>query len=241
MKFSPLVLVLYLVVLLYTAVHAADGVSCLQTECTCYTKEKVIYHQTMTPSWLEAHASYINGNPSQTKEHLTFTQFNSDSQYAALLKVPMVPAGVLQNSAPLTVKIVASHDVATNGNNKIQYGVSDGITFVGFSAVNHGNFGSYHPCVGAHGFSGVPLKPIPSGYIPRELSDSFFPGQVVLTLKLDERWGSCYTAHDGGFVQTTAYFNRLMLNKGLTLEVYKVSPGSTVGIKFIEVTILEDN
>lgn len=240
MKFPPLVLVLCLVVLLCTAVHAAVGVSCLQSECTCYTKDKVIYHQTMTPSWLEAHASYINGNPSQTKEHLAFGRVDS-GLYAALLKVPMIPAGVLQNSAPLTVKIVASHDVATNGNNEIEYGVSDGINFVGFYAVNYGNFGHYHPCVGSHGYSGVPLKPIPSGYANRVISDSFYPGQAVLTLKLDERWGSCYTTHDGGFVQTTTYYPRLMLNKGLTLEVYKVNPGPTVGIKFIEVTILEDN
>ena len=204
-------------------------------------QEKVIYHQTMTPSWLDLHASYNNGNPSQTKEYLTFGRVGSD-YYAALLKVPMIAAGFLENSAPLTVKIVASHDIATNGNTKIYYGVSDGINFVGFSAVNHGNFGSSHPCIGAHGYSGVPrLKQFISIYGPRGLSDSFFPGQVVLTLKLDERWGSCYTAHDGGFVQTTAYRNRLMPNKGLTLEVYKLNPYDTARIKFIEVTVLEDN
>jgi len=192
----------------------------------------------MTPSWLEAHASYINGNPSLTKEQLTFTRYDSADYYGALLKVPMIPAGVLQYSAPLTVKIVVSHDI---GSNKVYYGVSDGISFVGFSAVNHGNFGSSHPCVGAHGYSGVPrLKQFVTGYSVREVSDSFYPGQAVLTLKLDERWGSCYTAHDGGFVQTTSYLKRLMPDNGLILEVYKYNSGR-VGIKFIEVTILHDN
>ena len=61
-----------------------------------------------------------------------------------------------------------------------------------------------------------------------------------MTLKLDERWGSCYTAHDGGWVQTASYDTRLMLNKGLTLEVYSFNKGARVGIKFIEVTILQE-
>ena len=52
--------------------------------------------------------------------------------------------------------------------------------------------------------------------------------------------GSCYTAHDGGFVKTAGYNKRLMLNKGLTLEVYKGHKNERVGIKFIEVTILQD-
>ena len=50
------------------------------------------------------------------------------------------------------------------------------------------------------------------GPITPKPSDSFYPGQFVFTLKLDERWGSCYTAHDGGFVKTVGYNKRLMLN-----------------------------
>ena len=33
-------------------------------------------------------------------------------------------------------------------------------------------------------------------------SDTHYPGQFVITLKLDEYWGLCYPAHDGGFVKT---------------------------------------
>jgi len=32
----------------------------------------------------------------------------------------------------------------------------------------------------------------------------------------------------------------MMLKKGLTLEVYKESKGERVGIKFIEVTVIQD-
>ena len=58
--------------------------------------------------------------------------------------------------------------------------------------------------------------------------------------KLDQRWGSCYTAHDGGFVRTAGFNNRLMFSKGLTLEVYKSDKDEKVGIRFIKVTIIED-
>ena len=61
-------------------------------------------------------------------------------------------------------------------------------------------------------------------------SDSFYPGQFVFTLKLDERWGSCYTAHDGGFGRTADYNNQLMRSKGVTLEVHKANRVETVGI-----------
>ena len=69
-------------------------------------------------------------------------------------------------------------------------------------------------------------------------NDSFYDGQFVITLKLNERWGSCYTAHDGGFVKTAAYNKRLLLSKGLALEVYKQHKTERVGIKFIEVTVI---
>lgn len=59
------------------------------------------------------------------------------------------------------------------------------------------------------------------------------------TLKLDERWASsCYTSHDGGFVETAGCHNRLMLNKALTLDVLKQHKSEKVGIKFIDVTFI---
>ncbi len=195
----------------------------------------------MTPSWLEARASYIDGSHSKTKEQLTFNAGSVD--HAALLKVPMIPAGVLQYSSPLTVKIVVAQDIniGKTVDSDIVHGVSDGKNFFGFDTVDKHNYQDHAPCFGVEGISGTSLAS--RSYIsyssPRP-SDSFYPGQYVFTLKLDERWGSCYTAHDGGYVKTAGYNNRLMLNKGLALGVYKSDKGERVGIKFIEVTITQD-
>ncbi|KAL9954545.1 hypothetical protein ACROYT_G042096 [Oculina patagonica] len=205
------------------------------------TKEKVIYQQTMTPTWIEAHASYINSNRLYTAEQLTFDAGSVND--AALLKVPVIPANVLQNSTQLTVKIVLSNDVdiGTKPDSDIRYGMSDGISFVGFMTFDKGNYGIFAACCGIEGLSGPRLtewkRDNNACYL--KPSDSFYPGQFVFTLKLDENWGSCYTAHDGGFVKTTTYNKGLVLSNGLTLEIYKESKDERVGIKFIEVTVEE--
>ncbi|KAL9954546.1 hypothetical protein ACROYT_G042097 [Oculina patagonica] len=208
------------------------------------TKEKVIYHQTMTPSWLVAHASYINSYRLNTTEQLAFTDGPSEDE-AALLKVPVIPANVLHNSTQLTVKIVVSNDVdiASSEDSDFRYGVSDGISFVGFQILSKENYEDYANCYGVEGSSGTTLTGRRYiNYYWTSPSDSFYPGQFVITLKLDahENWGSCYTAHEGGFVKTAGYNNRLVLSNGLSLEVYKDDKEERSGINFIEVTVVED-
>ena len=194
----------------------------------------------MTPSWLEAHASYIDRYRSSTTEQLTFNAGSLD--YAVLLKVPIIPADILEDSSLVTLKIVASldDDIGKKEDSDPIFGVSDGVSFVGFEAVDNATYSlGYAPCYGLEGDSGSSLTD------EREISkffptpnDSFYPGQFVITLKLNERWGSCYTAHDGGFVKTADYNKRLQLSKGLTLEVYRDQKDERVGIKFIEVTVM---
>jgi len=41
-------------------------------------------------------------------------------------------------------------------------------------------------------------------------------------------------------VRTAGYNNRLMLSKGIILEVYKEDSGERVGIRFIKVAIKQD-
>ena len=195
----------------------------------------MIYYQTMTPTWLEAHASYIDSSRTTTAQQLTFNAGSVD--HAALLKVPMIPAGVLKVS---TVEITVANDknIGNVADGDIRYGVSDGSKFIGFIAPDKGNYVIHAPCFGIEGVAGIVLSSLRYEPATPKPSDSFYPGQYIFTLKLDERWGSCYTAHDGGFVKTAGYNNRLALSEGLTLEVYKDDKGERVGIRFIKVTIL---
>ena len=201
---------------------------------------RVIYHQTMTPIWMKRHSSYIDSYHTATTHQLTFRAGALDN--GALLKVPMVPGGVLRVSTLLTVQITVAADVGigSTADSDIRYGVSDGTRFVGFETPDRWNYGNNAPCYGIEGISGPTLSSIRGSPIIPKPRDSFYPGQFVFTLKLNERWGACYTAHDGGFVRTASYNNRLMPSKGLTLEVYEDNKGERVGIRFIKVTIFQD-
>ena len=191
----------------------------------------------MTPTWLETHASNINSARSSTDEQLTFEP--GHLRDAALLKVPIIPAGILTDSSLITLKIVLSldEDIGKKEDSDPSFGVSDGESFVGFEMVDEKNYGRYSPCFGIEGISGNSLTEIK--YISmNSSSQDTYTGQVVITLKLNERWGLCSLAQDEGFENKVEYNKRLRLSNGLTLEVYKDNKYERVGIKFIEVTII---
>ena len=192
----------------------------------------------MTPSWLEAHASYINNFSSSTPEQLTFNKGSPD--YAVLLKVLLIPDDILEDSTLVTLKIVVSMDdeIGKKKDSDPMYGVSDGVSFLGFQMYDKSNY-DIAPCFGMEGTSGDSLTEITKMDKGPKPNESFYDGQYVITLKLNEHWGSCYTAHDGGFDKTAGYSKRLLLSRGLTLEVYRgKGPAEIVGIKFIEVTVM---
>ena len=157
----------------------------------------------MTPTWLEAHASYIDSSRASTPQQLTFNAGAHNN--AALLKVPMIPPGVLKVGTSLTVEITVAHDISIGGkpiDSDIRYVVSDGTRFIGFETCDKGNYKTNAPCYGIEGVSGASASSLQNNPVLPKPNDSFYPGQFVFTLKLDERWGSCYIPNDGGFVRT---------------------------------------
>ena len=194
----------------------------------------------MTPLWLETHSSHIDSNRSTTADHITF---NAGSiRNAALLKVPLVTAGVLVDETPLSIEITVANDVSIGGDSDIRYGVSDGINFIGFETMDTWNYRDHSPCFGTEALSGETLTAVTSFNRFSALSaaiTNFFPKQFVFTLKLDQPWGSCLTAHGGGSIKTAEYSKRLLVSRGLSLEVYKSDTVERVGIKFFKVIIMK--
>ena len=192
----------------------------------------------MTPLWLDAHASYINKNRSTTADQITF--YPGSLGNAAILKVPLASAGVLEDGSPLTVEITVANDVSIGQDfdSDIKYGVSDGTNFIGFTTVNKGNYDTHSPCYGIEATSGAIIRGTttiaPKYPIPRF---SYYPDKFVFTIKLQRSWGSCVTTHGDGFNKTAEYNRRLVLSQGLILEVYKSNRRERVGIKHINVTI----
>ena len=161
----------------------------------------------MTPSWLEAHASYIDSSRSIKAHELTFSAGSTTS--AALLKDPMIPACACKDSPPLAVEITVAIDLSVEQgpDSDTNYGVSDGSRFSGFHLADKLDYEDHSPWYRIEGLYGstltskqyLPIKPKPSV--------SVYPGQFVFTLMLDGRWDSCYFALDGSLVRTASYNN----------------------------------
>ena len=211
----------------------------------------MIYHQTMTPLWLNNinHACYIGGNCTFKPLQLEFSA--GAVKNAALLKVPMIPPGALDDLTPMTVEITVSNDVSYGGHHAgyvdsdINFGISDGNSFVGFQAMDKGNYNEgnrrYSPCFEAEGVSGKVLTSLQYGpKFSETIKETFYPGKFVFTFKLPEGWGSCQTAQDGGFTRTASFNGRLRPARGLFLEVYKTDANESVAIKFISVVVTRD-
>ena len=156
----------------------------------------------MTPSWLEAYASFIDSSRTATAEQLTFNR--GVSRHAALLKVPLIPAGVFKVNTPLTVEITVANDVSigTTLDSDISFGVSDGTRFIGFDTCDKAITALTLPAIRWKGF-----------LVHNQTQPKFLPRSVFVYYQAEWTLGCvlyCYTA---------AYSNRLMISKGLTLEI----------------------
>ncbi|XP_078380816.1 uncharacterized protein LOC144663674 [Oculina patagonica] len=195
----------------------------------------------MTPSWLETNAADISSARSMTTDQMTF---NAGSiKFERLLKVPLVAAGVLADNTPLTVEITVAVDasIGQESNSDPNYGLSDGTNFIGFETVDQANYFRWAPCTGSEATSGEAIASreyinAHTALIPK---DSHFPDQFGFTFQLDQPWGSCFTAHGGGYTNSVEYSKQLMVSQGLALEVYKGTKEERLGIKFIKVTIMK--
>ena len=83
------------------------------------------------------------------------------------------------------------------------------------------------------GFEGVSGSQLTSVHEQRQASGTStkYPGQVEMTLKPNEQWGSCFTPTHTGVTQQYKYKYRLSPEKGLSLEVYRHGHQERYGIK----------
>ena len=178
----------------------------------------------MTPKYIREHASSIsNEENSANSRQITFAPANP--RFDNLLRIPLIPAGVLTSSAPITIQMTAANDVslATGKDSDIKYGLSDGDNYIGFMLPDTTNYNDHAPCYGVEGNPGVRLgsqRTIEKSTPTVPASERFFPGRFEFSFKLNEQRGFCYTAHVGGYVKETTYRRQLDISKGLSLEVY---------------------
>ena len=191
----------------------------------------------MTPKWLAKHAT-IHGSYTYKPNYL---EILAGTLYQHVLQVQLLSPGVLTNDdskcATVTMTIAMDTVWADARDHDPSIGISDGERFIGFVVPDKGTKSPCHKAEGdnvnkvltnnIYDSSGAKLSNPSQGY----------SSEVKIQIKLCEKWGSCHTEHEGGFVFIANYQRNLDLTKGLYLDVYRGSAGEIYRVEYITVDV----
>ena len=188
---------------------------------------------------LPSAATFIHHHNSITPRLLTF--LSAPSSYYRLMIVPLIPPGVIDTNAKLVVKMAVGLETTFGqGESDPSFVISDGQQFIGMITVDKNNYPSSAPCVGIEGPSEKTMTRHVDAALPKP-SESYYPGRYEIQLSLSDRWGTCFVPLDGGFSREMIYQNKLNPQNGLFLEIYGDDAQEKEGIKYIELSILQEN
>ena len=159
--------------------------------------------------------------------------------YQRALQVKLVNPNFLTSNDNVTITVTAAMDtaVANGGDHDITLGVSDGVSFIGFQAHDKNNYPSISPCFKLEGrVVSTTLQNTQQGNGPL-VSSRKYSNEIKIQIKPTERWGSCHTEHDGGYVNIQEYHPTLDLSKTLYFEVYRQNVPERYRIKYIVVDV----
>ena len=200
---------------------------------------QLVFYKFFTPTKLAEAASFIHHHNTLTPRLLTF--LSAPSNYYRLMIVPLIPSGVIGNNAKLVVKMAVGLETTFgSGDSDPSFVISDGHRFVGMITVDKNNYPSSAPCVGIEGPSGNTMTRRTDAALPKP-SESYYPGRFEIQLSLSDRWGTCFIPLDGGFSREMVYQYKLDPNNGLFWEIYGDDVQEKEGIKYIELSITQEN
>ena len=195
----------------------------------------------MTPKWLAKYAT-IHGSYTYKPNYLEILA--GTAHYQHVLQVQLVPPGVLTNDdhkcVTVTMTIAMDTVWADSNDHDPNFGISDGERFIGFHVPDNRVTSPCYKVEGdnvnnvftnmVHDSSDAKLSNPSQGY----------SSEVKIQIKSCEKWGSCHTEHEGGFVFIANYQRNLDLTKGLYLDVYRHGAGEVYRIEYITVDVNMD-
>ena len=192
----------------------------------------------MTPKWLAKHATIYG---SYTYK-LNYLEILAGISRQHVLQIQLVPPGVLtsdDNSKCVTVTMTIAMDTvwADSTDHDPYFGISDGVRFIGFGVHNKG---TTSPCYKAEGdnVNNVLTNRVYDSSSPKLSNPSQgYSSELKIQIKPCEKWGSCHTEHEEGFVFIANYQRNLDLTKGLYLDVYRGSAGEVYRIEYVTVDV----
>ena len=192
----------------------------------------------MTPKWIESNAE-ITGNHKLTEAYYEVLSATGVPDQRAL-RVPLIPPGILKYNDSTTIVIIVAMDTAfaQSHDHDPNMGISDMKSFIGFEAVNPGNYHEYPPCFSINGDVGsTALQNVKYGN--GSFTDStHYPSVIKMQFKPAEQWGSCETPQgDGGYNNLGFYQSVLDPTNGLYFELYRDDAPEEYHIKYIQVYV----
>ena len=110
--------------------------------------------------------------------------------------------------------------IADSNDHDPVFGISDGVSFIGFIAHDKGKYPSISPCFKLEGkIATTMLENVQKGTGPKVASRKY-SSEMKMLIKPTEKWGSCHTGHDEGYVNPQDYQPSLDLTK--TLHILKL-------------------
>ena len=197
------------------------------------------YHCVMTPKW-------IHNNAVITGPHTLYSQYleilpTTGVQHQRALRIQLVAPNILTSTDSVTVTVTVSMDVtlANSIDHDPIFGISDGESFIGFMVRDRDYYSLFSPC---HKIEGkvvqTALKNVRYGSGPLVSSNSrTYSSEVKIQIKAAEKWGSCYSEHDGGHVNIQDYQASLDSTNALYLELYHEDAPEKYRIKYMVVDI----
>ena len=193
----------------------------------------------MTPKWLAKYATTIHGSYTYKPNYL---EILAGTDFQHVLQVQLVPPGILTNdddSKCVTVTMTIATDTvwADSNDHDPNFGISDGERFIGFNVPDNR---VTHPCYKIEGdnVNNVFTNRVYDNSYPMLSNPSQgYSSEVKIQIKPCEKWGSCHTEHEGGFVFIANYQRNLDLTKGLYLDMYRSSNSEIYRIEYITVNV----
>ena len=182
------------------------------------------YHQLMTSDWLYKYSSITKPFTIYPK-YLEIPAGTADEH---LIQAELIAPDILTTIDSITVTLTIAMDtVLANGDHDPIFGLSDGTSFVGFQAVDKGNYGDHTPCYNIEGdITETSFNNRVRDITGIKVSSRHYSSEITMQIKPNTQWGSCHTEHDEGTVNIVNYQRKLDITKGLYLQMYRGNDGT---------------
>ena len=191
----------------------------------------------MSPKWIHTNA-VITGPHALYPQYLEILP-TTGTEYQRALRVQLVAPDILASTDSVTVTVTVAVDttVADSNDHDMVFGISDGVSFIGFIAYDKGNYPSLSPCYKFEGKVATTTLQNTQEGTGLKVASRTYSSEIKMQIKPTEKWGSCHTEHDEGYVNIQGYQSSLDLTKALYFELYRQHIPERYRIKYIVVDV----